>query len=211
MSRPAPLSAEEFAREADVSRETLDRLQRYEAVLRHWQKAINLVSTASLEDLWRRHMLDSAQVFPLLREGTRTLLDIGSGAGFPGLVLALMGVPEVHLVESDARKSAFLLEALRQSAPELLGQVHVHSRRVEAMAPFPVDVVTARACAPLPELLELSKPFLRPDSICLFLKGAQADAELTAAAKGWKMEIERIPSRSESKGAVLRLAHVSRR
>ncbi len=211
MPKPAPLSAEEFARATGVSRETLGRLQRYEAVLRHWQKAINLVSTASLEDLWRRHMLDSAQLFPLLPEGTRSLLDIGSGAGFPGLILALMGVPEVHLVESDARKSAFLLEALRQSAPELIGQLRLHSRRVEALAPFPVDVVTARACAPLPELLELSEPFLGPNGICLFLKGEQADAELTAAAKDWKMEIERIPSRSESKGAVLRLAHVSRR
>jgi 16S rRNA (guanine527-N7)-methyltransferase len=156
-------------------------------------------------------MLDSAQVVPLLPPTVRTLLDIGSGAGFPGLVLALMGVSEVHLVEADARKSAFLSEALRQSAPELVGQVHVHSCRVEALDAFPVDVVTARACAPLPRLLELSEPFLRPDSICLFLKGEQAEAELTAAAKGWNMDIERIPSRSDPKGAVLRLAHVRRR
>jgi 16S rRNA (guanine527-N7)-methyltransferase len=181
------------------------------AVLAHWQKAINLVSAASLEDVWRRHMLDSAQLFPLLPAGARSILDIGSGAGFPGLVLALMGVPEAHLVESDARKSTFLAEALRQAAPELVSQVRLHSCRVEALAPFPVDVVTARAVAPLPELLELSEPFLGPDGICLFLKGERVDVELTAAAKGWKMEIERIPSRSDPKGAVLRLAHVQHR
>lgn len=211
MPKAPPLSAEGFARETGVSRETLARLKRYAAVLRHWQKTINLVSTGSLEDLWRRHMLDSAQLLPLLPSHARSILDIGSGAGFPGLVLALMGVPEPHLVESDARKAAFLAEALRQAAPDLVSQVRLHSRRVETIAAFPVDIITARACAALPELLELSEPFLSPDGICLFLKGERVGGELTTAAKGWKMEIERIPSRSDSKGVVLRLAHVHRR
>jgi 16S rRNA (guanine527-N7)-methyltransferase len=205
------MSAGEFAAATGVSRETLARLERYAATLKHWQKAINLVSANSLADLWRRHMLDSAQLMPLLPAGARTLLDIGSGAGFPGLALGLMGVPEVHLVESDARKCAFLAEALRQAAPELRGQLRLHSCRVEALAFFPVDVVTARACAPLPRLLEFSEPFLGSGTICLFLKGEQVDAELTAATKRWNMEIERISSRSDPKGALLRIAHVRRR
>ena len=104
----APLTAEDFRRLTGVSRETLARLERHAALLTKWQKRINLVGRESLRDLWRRHMLDSAQLVPLLPERTRSVADIGSGAGFPGLVLAIMGVPEVHLIEADARKCAFL-------------------------------------------------------------------------------------------------------
>jgi len=206
-----PLSPEGFAQEAGVSRETLAKLERHAALLLRWQKSINLVSKTSLADLWRRHMLDSAQLLPLLPYGAQTLIDVGSGAGFPGLVLALMGVPEVHLVESDQRKAAFLLEAARQADPSASTRIRVHSRRVEEVAPFPVDAIAARACAPLPELLPICERFLSPGTICLFLKGRQVDAELTEAAKGWNMDIERIPSRSDPGGLVLRLANVRRR
>ena len=100
-----------FQAETGVSRETLDRLAAYEATLRKWQPKINLVGPSTLPDAWRRHFFDSAQLFPLLPESVRVLVDLGSGAGFPGLVLSIMGVPEVHLVESDSRKCAFLREA----------------------------------------------------------------------------------------------------
>lgn len=209
MASPAPLTAEGFAREMGVSRETLARLERHAALLERWQKSINLVSNATLGDLWRRHMLDSAQLHTLLPANTRALLDIGSGAGFPGLVLAVMGVPEVHLVESDNRKAVFLAEALRQTGDH--GRVRLHRCRVEELEPFTVDVVTARALAPLPELLGFSEPFLGISTNCLFLKGERVEAELTAAAKDWKIQIERIASRSDPRGVVLRLTHVSRR
>ena len=158
-----PLTAEAFRAAANVSRETLERLERYAALLEKWNRAINLVARGSLVDLWRRHMLDSAQLWPLLpvaRERPRRILDLGSGAGFPGLVLAIMGVPEgsveVHLVESDEKKATFLREAARiAEAP-----VTLHVQRIESLAPFPVDAVTARACAPLPRLLDYAAPFL---------------------------------------------------
>jgi 16S rRNA (guanine527-N7)-methyltransferase len=211
MALAAPLTAEGFARETGVSRETLARLERHAALLRHWEKSINLVSSASLADLWRRHMLDSAQLADLLPPGARVLLDVGSGAGFPGLVLAIMGFPEVHLVEADGRKASFLAEALRAAALAPSTRVFLHRCRVEALAPFSVDVITARACAPLSKLLELIAPFLGVTTNCLLLKGERVEAELTAAAKGWKMKIERIPSRSDPRGVVLRIAHVCRR
>lgn len=211
MAHRAPLTPEAFQRETGVSRETLARLERFAAHLQHWAPRINLVGTDSLADLWRRHMLDSAQLHSLLPPDARSVLDIGSGAGFPGLVLALMGVPKTHLVEADQRKAVFLAEAARLAAPERLGAIKIHASRVEKLAPFPVAVVTARAIAPIDQLLELAQPFLGSDGICLFLKGRLADAELTAAAKAWTMTVERVPSRSDPRGIILRLSHVRRR
>src|SRR5437588_12718613 len=107
------LSPAEFAAATGVSRETLARLDAYAELLRQWSPRINLVAASTLDDLWRRHVLDSAQLFPLLPPGAHSLIDLGSGAGFPGLVLAILGVPAVELIESDARKCAFLREAAR--------------------------------------------------------------------------------------------------
>lgn len=209
-SPEGPLGPEGFAAAAGVSRETLQRLILHAECLRKWQGAVNLVSAASLPDLWRRHMLDSAQLLPLLPDGARRLVDLGSGAGFPGLVLAILGVPEVHLVEADARKAAFLREAARAaSLPP--GRVVVHGCRIEAMAPIAADAVTARALAPLDRLLHLAEPFLGPTSICVFPKGARADVELTEAAKSWTMAVERFASAADPSGTILRLSHVKRR
>lgn len=191
---------------ADVPRETRDRLAAYAALLRTWQARINLIGRATLDDLWRRHIADSAQLFQLLPPGTRVLVDLGSGAGFPGLVLAMMGVPEVHLIESHARKAAFLREAARVTATP----VQVHARRIEQVPPLAADVVTARALAPLAALLDYAQPFLRPHTVCLFPKGRQADEELTAARKGWKMRAERIPSLTDPSGTILRLSEIAR-
>ena len=157
-------------------------------------------------DPWRRHFLDSAQLLPLLPPCVTNLVDLGSGAGFPGLVLAAMGVANVHLIEANQRKTAFL----RFVNGEIDAGAQVHAGRVEALRPRPATVVTARACAPLPVLLGYAERFLAPGGLCLFLKGRTVDQELTNAAKGWRMHVERIPSISASSGTVLRvwdLAH----
>jgi 16S rRNA (guanine527-N7)-methyltransferase len=204
----APLTAEDFRRLTGVSRETLARLERHAALLAKWQKRINLVGRESLRDLWRRHMLDSAQLVPLLPERTRSVADIGSGAGFPGLVLAIMGVPEVHLIEADARKCAFLGEAVRVT--ETAASVRIHRGRVEDLDPWPVDVVVARAVAPLTRLLDYAEPFLRGGTVGLFPKGAGVEEELTRSRETWTMTVERFPSVSDPSGTILRLGNITR-
>jgi 16S rRNA (guanine527-N7)-methyltransferase len=204
-----PLTPEAFAEACDVSRETLKRLVCYADALVKWQKSINLVSPDSLKDLWRRHMLDSAQLKTFLPPNTRDLVDMGSGAGFPGLVLAVLGIPKVHLIESDARKCAFLAEAAR-AAGLPAGNLVIRRARLEDIADLRADVVTARACAPLARLLAYAEPFLRSDSVCLFLKGVRVDEELTEAAKTWRMQVERFPSLSDPSGTILRMKQVAR-
>jgi 16S rRNA (guanine527-N7)-methyltransferase len=196
-ARPDPLTADDFQTATNVSRETLVRLERYAGLLRKWQPAINLVGPRTLDDLWRRHMLDSAQLAPLA-QGQRWL-DIGSGAGFPGLVLAILGVGEVHLVESDARKAAFLATVIRETAAHAV----VHVARIESLPAEPFDVITARAVAPLHQLLAWGSRFAAESTISLFPKGQDIDAELTEAAKCWKFDAERVPSRSDPRGSIL--------
>jgi len=150
-------------------------------------------------------MLDSAQLVPYVPENAREIMDMGSGAGFPGLVLAILLDRPVHLVEATAKKAAFLREAARVTrAPAT-----VHTDRIESLAPWPVDVVTARALAPLGRLLDYAAPFLarrgQPGGTCLFLKGARAGQELADARKSWSMEVERFPSVTDPDGVVLRI------
>lgn len=202
----AMLDAAGFQRATGVSRETLDRLSAYADLLRKWQPKINLVGPSTLPDLWQRHFLDSAQLYPLLPDGTRRLADIGTGAGFPGLVLAILGVPEVHLIESDSRKCAFLREAARVTGTP----VSVHNKRIETVAGLDADVVTARALAPLETLLGWAFPLLHPGGTGLFLKGQNLDGELTDTTKCWKMRTERFDSRSDPTGTVLRVSEIER-
>lgn len=198
---PAPLTAEAFRRATGVSRETLDRLQAYADLLVRWQARVNLVGRSSLADLWRRHMLDSAQLAAMVPPGTRCLVDLGSGAGFPGLVLAILGVDGVHLIESDRKKCAFLREAARQTA----APVQILAERIEDVPPFPADVITARALAPLRRLIPLARPFVRPDTVLLFLKGQDVDRELTEATKQGILTVARTPSMTSPDGTVLRI------
>lgn len=200
---PLPLTVDAFQAAAAVSRETLDRLQTYLALLRKWQPRINLVGAATLRDPWRRHFLDSAQLVPLLPESTQTLVDLGSGAGFPGLVMAILGVPDVHLIESDQRKVAFLREVAAATATKIT----VHPSRIEAVPPISADVVTARALAPLAPLIGYALPFLGPNGVCLFLKGGQVEQEILETQR--VMTIERFESRSDPSGVVLRLSAIS--
>jgi len=205
-----PLTPEAFAAACNVSRETLERLRRYAEMLVKWQKSINLVSPESSKDLWRRHMLDSAQLQGFLPPEAQSLVDMGSGAGFPGLVLAILGVPNVHLIESDIRKCVFLAEASRAAGLEVGRNPVIHRARLEDVGGLQADIVTARACAPLAQLLVYAEPFLQADSICLFLKGARVDEELTEAAKTWRMSLERFPSLSGPSGTILRMKQVAR-
>ena len=198
-SPPPPLTPAEFQAALSVSRETLARLEAYAALLGKWQKAINLVGPASLDDPWRRHFLDSAQLLALAPEEARTWLDIGSGAGFPGLVLAILGVPEMHLVESDSRKCAFLREAARITNTKIT----IHNTRIESLPILPADVIIARALAPMTRLLEWSERFFQNNTRCLFLKGRDAENELTLARKSWNIQLERLPSRSDPSGIIV--------
>lgn len=191
---------EDFASRVDVSRETLDRLKAYADMLLDWNSRHNLVAKSTLPDLWQRHMWDSAQLAALIPENAHTLADLGSGAGFPGLVLAALR-PDlvVTLHEATAKKCAFL-----NAAAEAMGlTVTVQNARMEDLAPAAYDVVTARACAPLPLLLEYAHNFVGPNSVCLFLKGQNVVAELTEATKYWKMEASQVPSQTDPSGAIV--------
>lgn len=193
----------------DVSRETLARLETYAALLVKWQAKINLVGPATLPDLWRRHFLDSAQLLPLLPPAPGVLVDLGSGAGFPGLVLAIMSEWRVHLVDSDQRKCAFLRQVALDTGVNT--RVAIHAQRFEAVAGYKAEIVTARACAPLAALLGYALPFLGENGRCLFLKGAQAEEELTAAEADWNMQVERRPSLTDPAGTIFVIEQLKRR
>ena len=165
---------EALAGQIDVSRETMDRLAAYVALVEKWQQRVNLVSASTLPDIWMRHIWDSAQLAPLVPAGTGRILDVGSGAGFPGLVLAALCDAELHLVESDQKKAVFLQTVIRETGIRAI----VHNRRIESLPPIGADIVTARALASLDRLLELLEVQLVPGVRCLFLKGARAEVEL---------------------------------
>ena len=203
----AALDAAGFAALTGVSRETVERLEAYAGLLAQWSARINLIAGSTLGDPWRRHFLDSAQLLPLIPAGTNSLIDLGSGAGFPGLVLAVMGVEGVELVESDARKCAFLREAARVAA----APVTIRNARIEAVPAHSVAVATARGCAPLERLLTLCQRFIGPDTVCLFPKGEQAGQELTAAQQTWEFDVRSLPSRTDPRGVILCLSRVRRR
>jgi 16S rRNA (guanine527-N7)-methyltransferase len=196
-----------------VSRETAANLEAFVALLQRWQSVKNLVAPSTMTEVWQRHILDSGQLVPLL--GTaRRLVDLGSGAGFPGLVLALL-IPKntaslVHLVESNQRKAAFLLEAVRVTG----APAQVHARRVgQALLdiPLPVDVVTARALAPLADLLAMAEPLLKTGARGLFLKGRDAERELTQASKSWRIRADLIPSLTDPCARIVHVLQAKRR
>ncbi len=209
-ANPAPMTAESLGIELGVSRETLDRFAAYLDLLRHWQRRINLVGRSTMDDPWRRHILDSAQLVRHLPDDASIITDFGSGAGFPGLVLAIMTGQETHLIESNGRKSAFLSEAARTAGAE----VEIHTGRIENIAPWPTDVITARALAPVSRLLDYAYPFLEFSAarkpVCLFPKGAGVEEELTEAGRRWHMDIERYSSLSGEAGTILRIRGISR-
>ena len=183
----------------DVSRETRDRLDIYAALLRRWNPRINLV--ADLAALEARHIADCLQLAGLVPDEASPAVDLGSGAGLPGLVLAIATGRRFVLIESDRRKAAFLAEAARATA----APVTVCAERIEHAALPPAFLVTARALAPLPKLLALAAPLLAPGGACLFLKGAAAPAELAAACAAWQFGCEAFASRTAPGATVLRI------
>ena len=196
------LNPEDFRRLTGVSRETAKQFQAYADLLARWQRRINLVSTASLADLWRRHFLDAAQLAPLIAGPPRRIADIGSGAGFPGLVLALIGVGPVDLIESDGRKCAFLSEAVRiTGAPARV----VHGRAESARFDRPAQVVTARGVGPIPRILAAAATISDPTTVYLLPRGRNASERLTATTKDTNMRMERYASITEPGGVILRL------
>jgi 16S rRNA (guanine527-N7)-methyltransferase len=198
----------EFAERAKVSQKTLGQLQAYADLLVEWSSLHNLVAKSTLPSLWERHMWDSAQLAPLVPAGATTLADLGSGAGFPGLVLAAMlpGVA-VTLSEATAKKCAFL----RAAADRMGVAVTIENARMEDLPPCPYDVVTARACAPLPRLLEYAHSFTGPNSVCLFLKGQNVGSELTEAHKYWKMQVSQVASQTDPSGAIVTVRELGSR
>ena len=181
-------------------------LAAFAALLLRWNRTVNLIARRDEPHLWQRHIEDSLQLIPHITPRPDRAIDLGSGAGFPGLVLAIAtGIP-FDLIESDHRKAAFLREAARATnAPAT-----IHASRIEATDLSPAPLVTARALAPLPELLALAAPKLAPNGFCLFLKGANVASELTAATAQWHMRCEQFPSRTHPTGCILRLSEIAR-
>lgn len=189
----------------DLTPAALGRLEALEGLVRRWTARINLVAPSTLPDLWRRHILDSAQLWPLAPEGA-TWADLGAGGGFPGLVIAALaaeaGTPRVTLIESDRRKCAFL----RTAARELALPATVLDTRIEQAAPQAAATVSARALAPLPALLPLVARHLAPDGTALLPKGRDWEAECAAArARGWRFRAEALPSATSGEARILRL------
>ncbi len=170
-----------------VSRETLDRLIQYVEMLSRWTASINLIARSTKDDIWARHIIDSAQIFPLLAPADR-VTDLGSGGGLPGVVTAILAHelrPKMHvtMIESDLRKATFLRSALREvQVPGL-----VISQRIESAPTSDADVVTARALAPLDRLIPLASRHLKPGGRMVFLKGANWQAEVTAVPAHWRL------------------------
>lgn len=193
-----------------VSRETRDRLEVFVQLLAKWNKAINLVSKATLEDVWRRHIYDSIQIAEIPSNSGKWL-DLGSGGGLPGLVVAAIAAertPGTHvtLVESDQRKCAFLAAA----ADAMNLSVSIECRRIEESTGQTYDIISARALASLPELLEMALPYRHDKTICIFPKGAKADVEMKAAMKHWNITYDAVESVTDPSATIFRIQEYTR-
>jgi 16S rRNA (guanine527-N7)-methyltransferase len=199
----------------NVSRESRARLTAYVDLLVKWQRRINLIGPSTVNDVWQRHIADAIQLVPLIKPHVKRILDVGSGAGIPGLVVAISLMERqpvtVHLVESTGKKSAFLRQAvLLTGAPAV-----IHDCRIEDLATAGsagrlgrIDLVTARALAPLPKLLQLALPWLQAGATGLFHKGGEIDRELTESAKYWRLAGVRHPSFVDPDGCILEVNEI---
>ena len=217
------MGPQQFERQFDVSRETITRLLAYQALLGKWQQKINLVGPATLAQFWQRHVLDSAQLLALAGAQRRIWLDLGSGGGFPGLVLAIMladspdnaspDTSHVHLVESDRRKSAFLQAVIRETGIS----ASVHNCRIEALAAenpaflAGIQAISARALADLPHLLDLIAPFFNSSTIALLHKGRDWQDELTRAEKIWDIEVSTYISQTDETARIVQIDRLAKR
>jgi 16S rRNA (guanine527-N7)-methyltransferase len=190
----------------DVSRETIEKLDHYVAEVLRWNPAINLVSKLSVAEIWQRHILDSAQLFPLV-ESQGKWADLGAGGGFPGVVMAIMGAQQMVLVESDQRKATFL----RQIAHQLSLPVTVMAKRIDAIEPLAAETVSARALASLTDLLGHVTPHLAPSGRAIFPKGRGFEVELSRAQADWAFDATKIPSHTDPEAAILMIENIRRR
>lgn len=195
----------------DVSRETLDRLRIFEFLVKKWTKAINLVSKGDFSKIWERHILDSAQIYPYLPKSPSIYSDFGSGGGFPSIVLAALLYQEnpdieIHLIESDGRKAAFLRTALR----ELKVPGMVWGKRVQEVKLSPAQVVSARAVAPLADLFSMAQTLINNETICFFPKGVNWKKEVEDARKQWSFDLKAINSRTQSDAVILEVGSIER-
>lgn len=194
----------------NVSRETYEKLKIYHHLLTKWNRSINLVSKSTVSTAPIRHFADSLQIWKL-RQDFQTWVDIGSGAGFPGMVLAIAAKAdhpkgEFHFVESDARKSAFLRNVSRETNTP----VTVHTQRIEDFNAVQADVISARALASVSKLFEYTENFAKPDAIYLYLKGQNCESELEEASRSWTYEAETFASETDANGTVLRIRDIAR-
>ncbi len=209
MTNHAITSAADLARSFALTHETVEKLDLYATLLLQWQKAVNLVAPNTLGEIWQRHMADSVQLLQIAPKTPQTWVDLGSGGGFPGLVIAICLANQadctVHLIESNGRKCAFLSEVARQTG----ANARVHNMRIadaaRAGAIPPADVVSARALAPLDALIELALPFFGDASAGLFLKGKDAASEIADAKARWAFDATLHPSLSDPGGRILEI------
>ncbi len=189
-----------------VSRETIEKLEIYISLLQQWNKKINLVSQQGMDQVWKRHVYDSFQLIRYLDSSVKSIADLGSGGGFPGLILALSTDIPVILIESDKRKTIFLREVLRQTKT----QATVLCQRIENVNAISVDVVTARALTSLTQLLKFSKNILNKNGYCLFLKGRSVNLEIEEAQKDWKINYKTFSSQTNADGVIVKINQFER-
>ena len=194
-----------------VGATSVARIEQFIELVLKWNSAINLVGRSTALQIWERHVLDSVQIFKCAAPDQRVWLDLGSGGGFPGIVIAILADEffphlRVHLVESDKRKAVFLSESGRQLGLKLT----VHANRIQDLAPQQADVVSARALAPLDDLCAYAMPHLNTNGMCAFPKGASAQEEIETARKKWSFDIDQVPSITDSRASVLFLKDLKR-
>ena len=190
----------------DLPPDASPALRRYAELLLRWNRSVNLIGRGEVPHLWTRHIADSLQLGRLGTLPARAI-DLGSGGGFPGLVLAIAYGIHVDLIEQDQRKAAFLREAARVTG----APATVHAVDIARVVLTPAPLVTARALAPVAKLLEYARPLLTPDGVCLFLKGGEVDTELAEAARTWDMRVEKFRSETDPRGAILRIGGITHR
>ena len=191
-----------------ISMEMSTLLRTYVELLLHWNKKINLIGARQEDKIWERHVIDCAQLVRHIPPGTGDLIDFGSGAGLPGIILAIMTNKQVHLIESDKRKCAFLREAASKLE---LKNVYIHAERIETIKPWPVEYITARALAPLHSLLELTNPFTHTKTSTFFLKGKTLEQEISDAKLNWDFHYEVFQSITDSHGSVISIHSTHKR
>ncbi len=187
-----------------VSRETFESLSIYHDLLLKWQAKINLVGNDTLSDVWRRHFLDSLQLVKYIEDKNHVIVDLGSGAGFPGMALAIYGYKNVHLIESDSRKVAFLREVSRVTNTK----VSIHNCRIENNPIEKVDIFISRACAPLEKLFQLISTSVSRETICLFHKGKNYSIESNNALKNWQYDMFVTSSIADSQSVILNISNI---